>query len=940
MTLSLAAYWSESPTLALVGRDRELAAVDEFLGGVASGPAALIFAGDAGIGKTTVWSSAVERAEARGYVVLACRPAQAEARLSYAALGDLLGPLTETEFEGLPDPQRRAIDAALLRADAGDGRVDQRAVSAAVASLLRSIGERHPVVLAIDDVQWLDASSARVLAYAIRRLDRTTPVGVVVSVRVDSDDGDPLALGRALPRDRSLVVQLAPLSLGALRQLLTARLGVSVSRPVLLRIAHASGGNPLFALELADVMSEAGPWSGDEVVPEHLRHALASRIKRLPATTRAALLAASALTRPTVGAIELAEIPSAALDTAEAAGIVQVRDGRIRFVHPLLASAAYGLATPAERRKLHRRLAVAVVEPEERAHHVALAATGPDADAAAVVERAASRARARGAPDAAAELLEWALRLTPPTHSRARQRRILLAAEEYFYAGDRGRARALLEHALVELPISPLRADALRLLAELRFYDDSWPAAVPLLEEALRVAGIDAEQRARIGLDLSYAAFNIGDIATADAIVPAIFDDAERAGRHGLVAQALATRVTLDMLLGRGVDEAALERALELEDWGERTVLPLRPSWVAGQAFLLTGQLDRAHVALAQLRDRLVERGLESDLPASAWLTVTTECLRGKFAEAALLAAEAVRGSLELESRTTRALALTANTIVAAYAGAVEDARRDGHEALAIISEIGWGFGFTAVLWPLGFLALSTGEPAETHRLLGPLADRIEARELGGPMITLFLADEIEALVALGDLDRAERLLVPLEQQSSALERPWGRATAAGRCRALLVAAKGESGVAASGLHELLAQHRRMEIPFELGRTLLVLGELRRRNRQKRAASEALEEARGIFEDLGTPLWSARARSGLRRLGLRGPAANTGGLTATEERVAKLAASGMTNREIAAQLFVSPKTVEANLRKVYEKLGVRSRAQLGARAADLDLMDR
>jgi DNA-binding CsgD family transcriptional regulator len=915
----------------MIGRERELAVADDFLDRLTEGASALVLEGEPGIGKTTLWAATIAHAEPRGCRVLSCRPTQAEAKLSYAALADILSPLGKEALQVLPGPQRRAIDAALLRADPRGGRVEQRAVSAAVASLLISCSTERPVVVAVDDLNWLDSSSARALAYAVRRFD-SAPIGVLVSVRGDGGAADPLALDRALPRVRHLA--LNPLSLGALRQLLTARLGFSPSRPLLLRIHRRSGGNPFFALELADALAdEGGSLIGDAPpLPQRLKELVAARIGKLPPRTRRTLLPVSALTRPTLALIDKAGEPSSALDEAEAAGVVEIRNGDVRFAHPLLASAVYSSVTATRRREVHRRLASVVVDPEERARHLALAAEPPNARVAAVVERAAARARARAAPDTAAELLEQALRLTPPSQVRARHRRTLAAAEDYFYSGDRGRARDLLDGLIAELPAGALRGDALCLLAELRFYSDSLPAAMPLLEEALALAGADAHRRTRVELDLSYARLNVGDAAAADRHAVEMMRYAESAGRDGLLAQALARQANLDVVLGRGVDAAKLERALALEDWEARTLLPLRPSWTAGQAFLVTGQVERAHSVYAELRVNLIARGLESDLPATAWMSVSTECLRGDFAAAERLAEEAVVGSLELESRTTHALALGSRAMVGAYRGAVEAARLDGEQALEIVEEIGWTFGRRVGLWPLGFLALSTGDAAEADRLLGPLAADVASIGLGEPMVTPFVPDEVEALLTLGELEQAERLLEPFEQNGHALDRPWALATSA-RCRALLLAGRGDLQAAVAAVDRALAYHGQLPMPFELGRTLLAAGQIQRRLRQKRAARESLEQAKTTFDELGTPLWSAKASSELNRLGLRRPAKAGIGLTHTERRVVALAASGLTNREIAAQLFVSPKTVQANLGKVYEKLGIHSRAELGAQAA-------
>jgi predicted ATPase len=340
----------------MIGRERELAAADDFLDGLTEGAAALVLEGEPGIGKTMLWAATIARAEQRDCRVMSCRPAEAEAKLSYAALADLLSSVEEEAFQGLPGPQRRAIETALLRADTRGERVDQRAVSAAVASLMVACARERPLVVAVDDVQWLDSPSARVLAYAVRRFD-SAPVGVLVSVRSDGGAPEPLALDRALARVAGL--RLRPLSLGALRQIVTARLGLSPSRPLLLRIARHSGGNPFFALELAEALAGADAPVLDDAssLPERLKELVAARIEKLTPRTREALLHVSALAKPTLAVIEKAGQPSSALGQAEAAGMVEIGEGNVRFAHPLLASAVYSSVTAVRRRELHRRLA-------------------------------------------------------------------------------------------------------------------------------------------------------------------------------------------------------------------------------------------------------------------------------------------------------------------------------------------------------------------------------------------------------------------------------------------------------------------------------------------------------------------------------------------------------------------------------------------------------
>jgi DNA-binding CsgD family transcriptional regulator/KaiC/GvpD/RAD55 family RecA-like ATPase len=915
----------------VVGRERELVVAEVFLDAVGEHRAALVIEGEAGIGKTTIWEEVAARACERGYRVLSSRPVEAEAKLSYAALADLLSELAEGVFVALPDPQRRALDAALLRADPVGSTIDQRAVSAALLATFRAMAETRPLLVAIDDVQWLDSPSMRALEFVVRRLG-SSPVSFLVSVRREGRTFVPLGISRAFVDDRLERLSLEPLSLGGVRQLLATRLGWVSSRPLLLRVARTSGGNPFFALEIARALANADALAPGEALPlpDHLAGLVALRIERLPSRTRQALLVASALARPTLALLEQAGQRAGVVEKAVDAGLIEVKDGVVRFAHPLLGSAVYMSVAPQRRRALHRQLAAVVTASEERARHLALGANGPSTRVAAVLDKAAVKARARGAPDTAADLLEQSLALTPPAQVATRRRRTLAAAEDYFYAGDRGRARALLTGLLGERAAGALRADALRLLAELRYYDDSWPAAAPLLVEALAIGDLNPGRRARIELDLAYALFNIGNAPAAGPLAESALEHARLEGELGLLAQALAVHVAMGLSLGRGVDQDALERALKLEDYEARTVVALAPTFLAGQVAVVVGDVGRAHSLFASLRDRLITRGRESDLPATAALTVWAECLRGDLASAKRFADEAVSASLELESQTTRALALSSRAIAHAYRGEIDAGRRDGEEALALFEAIGWTFGAAFPTWTLGFLALSVGEMARAHSLLQPLAEFVETVGLGEPMLMApFLPDEIEVLIALGQLERAERLLDQLEQRGRELDRAWALATGA-RCRGLLFAARGELDAAVAALEQALVEHQRLEMPFELGRTLLVLGQTQRRLRQKRLAKESLERAKETFGRLDTPLWSGKVDAELARLGIRRAASE---LTETERRVAELAAGGLTNREIAANLFVSSKTVEVNLTRIYRKLGVHSRAALVTRLA-------
>ena len=358
------------PSSTIVGRDPELREVVAFLERLESGLGALVLEGAAGIGKTTIWSAGVRVAQDRGHRVLTTRAAESEARLSYAALGDLLGSVPDAAFRGMPAPLRRALEAALIPADDTGAAPDQRAVSLATAQALRNLAGESPLVIAVDDVQWLDRPSARVLSFALRRF-ADEPIGVLASLRISpGSSGDLLGLDRAVLATTHLAVgPLAPVPLG---QLLRDRTGADMPHPVVARLHRVSGGNPLFALEMARAAVREGAraqrdnvWS----VPEDLQKLLSARLAAVPSAGRLPLLAIAATSQPTwelvLEAAGTDEPTMDALRRAEEAGIIERAGGRVRFSHPLLGSTLYLNASPAERRALHGRLATLTTDPEE-----------------------------------------------------------------------------------------------------------------------------------------------------------------------------------------------------------------------------------------------------------------------------------------------------------------------------------------------------------------------------------------------------------------------------------------------------------------------------------------------------------------------------------------------------------------------------------------------
>ena len=397
----------------LIGRDDELAAIEEQLEASDSALPILVFRGEAGIGKTALWQATIEQARKRGYRVLTSAPTEAERELSFAALRDLVGGSFDDVADELPAPQRRALAIVLLREEPSGDPPDQGVIAVALLAALRVLATRSPVLLAVDDVQWLDAASSASLAYAIRRLDG--PTLVVLSHRTGG--GEPevvLGLDRLSP-DRVRIFRVGALSVGAVSRLLHDRLGVTYPRPTLRRLHEVAGGNPFFALEAAASLGERPPAPGTFPVPTTLRELVRARLVALPAPTRRALLVVSALARPTVEivAAALGADPLPLLEPAFRERVVLADGDQLRFVHPLFGASVHELATSADRREVHRVLAELVADPEERARHLALGTVERDGDVADAVEAGAVAAFGRGAPGAAAELAAQAFRLTP-----------------------------------------------------------------------------------------------------------------------------------------------------------------------------------------------------------------------------------------------------------------------------------------------------------------------------------------------------------------------------------------------------------------------------------------------------------------------------------------------------------------------------------------------
>ncbi|HUR12909.1 MAG TPA: AAA family ATPase [Mycobacteriales bacterium] len=895
-------------------RDQELVSIGSFLDTARERTAALLVEGEAGIGKSWLWLQAVRAAEQRGFRVLACRPTESEAEIGFAGLIDLLGPDVDHALSDLPEPQRRALDAALMRR-ASDTAVSQGTVAVALCNVMRTLAREAPTLVAVDDPHWLDAPSRQVLAFALRRLD-VERVAVVLTRRPDSRLD---LLPQHVP-----VVRLAvpPLSLAATYDVVHAGLGVALARPALVRVHAASGGNPFFALELARAWAERGGPSDAEhlPVPERLGDLLRRRLLELPERTRRVLLLVAAMRAPTVQELQRAAGRPIEPDVARAekAGVLDSSDGTVRFTHPLIGATVYDTATSSERRVLHRQLADTVRDPEERARHLSLTSPDPDEALAVALDEASARAARRGATDVAATYAQRALDLTPPDDGAAIFARATRAAEHARAAGDRSAARALLERALADAGPGPGRAEALRGLAEL-----STPLrhGVALCDRALLDVGTDSTVASRIHRTRGAIAYSLGDVPAAEHDAQLGVELAERSGDDTGLGAALAELAHWTYCGGGGVRRDLFERAIALDS---------SPAASSPRSHLAKVVMDDdGHDEARELLTLLLQQTLETGDLHSASTHLFHLAELDLWAAELQLAIERAEESLQLRQHVDQSGApLYVEGMARAWLGDASEARRLAESGLAEARRVEDVVFTMQNLNVLGFLELSLGNHEAARALLGEATDLMRPRwnrEFGDCHV---VPDEIEALVVLGDLTRAQDLVDWMDEVALARRRAWTTATAA-RSRALLQAARGDLAGAEASLERARAAHVRLPMPLELGRTLLAEGIVQRRMKRRAVARETLEHALTVFEGRGATLWAERARSEIARLGVRSGA--QADLTPVERRMAALVAQGCTNAEIAATLSLSRKTVEANLSRSYRKMGVRSRAELVAK---------
>jgi DNA-binding CsgD family transcriptional regulator len=901
----------------IIGREEEFSSLVAFIAEAQRGAAVLVLEGDAGIGKSTLWLAGVEHARAQGLRVLSARPVEAEAGLAHTGLGDLFEDVLDEVLPALAPPRRRALEVALLLEERSGDPVDHRAVAVAVRGVLELLSEREPILIAVDDVQWLDPSSSTALAFALRRL--TTNNVLLLFARRLADGASVSGLEQAFGVERNRRLLVGPLSVGALPRFLVARWGRHFGGQTLLRIHERSGGNPFFALELARSLGNEIDPLRPFPVPDSLEQLVRARINGLPASTREVLALAAAFGTPSESLLARAGVAADAVEAAVVANVIERENGTVRFTHPLLSSVLYQDLGEERRRSVHVRIAGIVDDPLLRARHLALSRDTPDSDVAGALDDAARLAADRGALAVAAELAEQALRLTPPDGQDERHRRALAAARAQQIAGEWTRARTIATDLLAEPEIGPLRAEALVLLAEL----ESGDRGVALLEAALAEASAPPGLRSLAESRLAWATcFRGGCVPALDharaalALADAVDDDARR-------VEALTVHATIGCFSGDAAAPAYAARAHEL-------------ATAAGDAKLLEEAVFavasvriscRSNNAARLLLQREYDDWRDRDEPRSAralWNLAWVEIWAGQWEHAADHAARC--RDLRLQYGLERPVDLLPAALVAIHRGDLGPARAYT-ERMRELSEPHLGEQAPPPLATLGLLHLWSGDTAAGAAWLGKADQRASQLGWREPCNRWWSADYAEALLELGRIDDAVRVVDVWEADATRLGRDWVLAQVT-RCRGLVAAAQGDIDRAEALLQQAVAQHDAVGDPFGQARALLALGVVRRRARQKRPAREAINAALGGFEQLGAATWAERARNELGRIG--GQTHKTE-LTAAERRVAVLVAEGRTNREVAAALFLGERTVASHLTHIYAKLGVRSRTELANR---------
>jgi DNA-binding CsgD family transcriptional regulator len=911
----------------LVGRSTERTRIERLLAAAGTaGSDALLVRGGPGVGKTALLRFARERA--KGMLLLEAQGVQAESELAYAGLSQLLAPVLG-HLDRLVPRQRDALRAALgLEARQ---LADRFAAYAATLSLVALAAEERPLLAVVDDAHWLDTASAEALAFVARRLGEDR-----IALLLASREGAGPAL-EAAPLDSLTLRGLN----GADAVVLLDRIAPgSVERPVAERLGRATDGNPLALSELVRLLTPA-QLAGRAPLPEPLpvgpdiERAFGSRIAALGEEAQRALLLAAAdesgALETLARALRLRGSDLAALASAEAAGLVVFVEGRLRFAHPLLRSAAYHRAPAAARRDAHAALAAALDgvtgAAVPRAWHLARARLEPDERVARELDAVAEDARRRAAPAAAGRAFEAAGRLSP--EPKPRVARLLEAARSYHSAGSSERALPLLEEALDANDDPVVRAE----IQLARAYVEGLrrpPADTRalLIAEAERVEPHDPTRAASMLAEAAVTSVMLGQPRDTERL-------AERAFAMGVEVEG-GPALIVALVLGvarilRG--EAAtgyplLQRASPLFESSEPAVLGLAATELAiGELYV--GNFEEGRRRLADLVARIRDQGALSALPYALFGLSFAEFWLGHWRVAYALATESRTLADEAGQHHLSPMSRLVVSLLAGAQGRLGEAREQLERASAAIDR-GLESMITMSTWTRGQIELAAANYEEVIATLAPAGRFNLERGLEEPGVAPWAQELAEAYLRVGRAPEAEATLEVLERQAERTGRELAHA-AAERCRGLLA---GDEDVEAH-FRRALAWHERVPCPFERARTELCFGERLRRANRRSDARQPLRRALAGFGALAATPWIDRTVAELRATGervRRRTPTTADRLTPQELQVAQLIVQGATNREAAAALFLTPKTIETHLSHVYRKLGVRSRVELARRS--------
>src|SRR3954447_4218320 len=880
--------------------------------------------GPTGIGKSTLGRALVADRARAGCRVLSAAPSQSEAGLPYVTLLDLLSHQLELAGQVLPDHLRQPLEVALLKASAPDTVRDELAVGLAVLHVLRRLATNGPVLLVVDDIQWVDPSSLEVLTFCARRLSE----GVHMLATEQVADGDLPVMADACP-DPVLQLEVPPLTepdvLGLLRQRLSSPLPVRTAR----RIFTASDGNPFMALELgrAVLRHPQGVSPNDPLpVSSRLKTLLGDRLSDLTPEAHELLLHAASSPRPTTS--QLARALGRPIDTelaqAECLGLIDVSSERLRFTHPLLREFVYAEATSAARRQAHAQLAAVVDEPVEKATHRALATQESDADLARAIEEPAAVAAGRGAPGAAATLWRLAAERTPSTQPDERARRLTRAADDAAAAGHLAESADTARLAVQAATTPQTKVPALLLSA-----DAVWPERdrrVELLAEAFEAAGGDKRLEARVRIERSHSHYFDRNLDGAQEDARAAEALAREVGDTEATVDALSAASSV--LMARDAEESAdavLQQAAELATGLPLTKTVVNARQMAAMRELFRGRKDEAITAITSLVDEVRDQGAMRWL-ASVLISATAIYERsGRGVDALGAGHECYQLMHDIgdEAKVGMIIASRAEWVggTAAMGRQLAEAALEG---VRLTRNDEWT---GAALVSLGLIGVLTGDPQRAVESFDAIAELGEAAMPYDPAVIPWHADYAEALVAAGRLDDAAALIAEIRARAENLDRAVVMVGLA-RSEALLIAKQGDPAAALDLLEKTISTAGGPAPPLDIARCELTRGRVARQARRRSVARTAFLDAIEQFEAYGAPAWREVAETELARLDVPSRSRQPSELTDNELQIVAMVRDGLTNRELAAALSLSVRAVEPQLPRLYRRFGVANRTQL------------